>query len=387
LRGSIRWNVVVIGGGIAGCAMAIALRRGGVDRVCLLHSPVATQVAVGETLPPDVRRPLGELGVWECFLEQGHEPCLGSRSAWGGSELGYNDFVLNPFGFGWHLDRPRFEAMLLDEARRVDAAIFSIVRLAFAENAPNPGFVLSATEPNGIERSFAARYVVDATGCRSAFAQQIGARKLLLDRLSFVYGFFDASKGATTSRLTLIEAQELGWWYSARLPDNKLAVAFASDPSIVRDGRLAHEREWLDLLRKTRHVAQTVEGYRLTDMVARVAPTFRLDRVAGAHWLAVGDAAAACDPISSQGIMNALEDGVRASTVVTRALHGVLDGNKSYMEYISARYTDYLENRNYFYGLERRWRLSPFWRRRLARHVQAPLSNEAATSATSRFLN
>ena len=53
------------------------------------------------------------LGIWDDFVAEGHAPCLGSRSAWGDNRLGYNDYLYNPHGQGWHLDRRRFDAFLL----------------------------------------------------------------------------------------------------------------------------------------------------------------------------------------------------------------------------------------------------------------------------------
>lgn len=374
------WNVIIVGGGIAACSTAIALSRRRVDRLCLLHlAPIATRVAVGETVPPDIRRALGELGLWESFLEQQHEPCFGSCSAWGVDEPGYNDFVLSPLGFGWHLDRGRFEKLLLDEAKKVGIAFFPLAKSPSAQEGSSGCVVLHAVTPDGDERTFTAKHVVDATGSRSAVSRQMGARQILLDRLSFVYGFFDRSEAGSTSRLTLLEAVEFGWWYSARLPDGKRVVALASDPSIIRDGSLAHAEEWLGLLRKTKHIAHLVQECRLSNIVVRIAPAFQLDRVAGANWLAAGDAAAACDPICSQGIMNALEDGIRAATALADFRRS--DSNEVYADYLSTRYADYLANRNYFYGLERRWPKSLFWKRRVVHGSKAPLSNTQIASA------
>lgn len=378
MTGVIKNDVVVVGGGIAACATAIALARKGV-RVGLSYSVTTRpRLAVGETVPPDVRKLLGELGSWEKFLAQRHEASLGSCSAWGGTELGYNDFVLNPQGCGWHLDRARFEALLLDQAESCGVALFPIAKCASLEQAADGAIVLSASTPNEAGLHLTARYIVDATGSRSVIARQMGARQILLDRLSFVCGFFDAPQAAAPSQLTLLEAQELGWWYKARLPDRRLAIAFASDASIIRDHNLAHASEWLALLRTTSHVAQAIEGYRLKDIVVRAAPSFRLDRVAGANWLAVGDAAAACDPISSQGIMNALEDGIRAAAAIAGDLDGDSDSRTRYAQYLDARYTDYVANRNYLYGLERRWPNLPFWRQRHARSGAVQSAGERA---------
>jgi flavin-dependent dehydrogenase len=96
------------------------------------------------------------------------------------------------------------------------------------------------------------------------------------------------------------------------------------------------------------------------------APSFLLDKVAGKGWLAVGDAACAFDPISSQGIYKALADGVHAARVIVASLRGSAIETGEYQISVAARFQHYLQNRNYFYGLERRWPTSRFWTRRQA---------------------
>ena len=55
---------------------------------------------IGETVPPDTRLLLDQLGILADFLAEKHEPGLGSCSSWGADELGYNDFLFNPQGNG-----------------------------------------------------------------------------------------------------------------------------------------------------------------------------------------------------------------------------------------------------------------------------------------------
>ena len=343
-------DVAIIGAGPAGAACAIALARASVDKVCLVaggRRPGRRPAAIGETIPPDARLLLDRLGLWDAFLEEGHERCLGSCSAWGSDVLGYNDFLLNPQGSGWHLDRARFDAFLRRGARDAGASL--------VEEAGNR-----------VER---ARFVVDATGRASAYARRRGARRIPLDRLTFVYGFFDAAGAVSRSRLTLLEAAEQGWWYAAALPDDRLAVAFACDADHVGAAGLAGDRRWLGAALATRHLAARLDGCRFLagSIVSRVAASFRLDRVCGPDWLAVGDAAACFDPLAAQGIYKALEDGLAAAALIASALAEGGDLPGDYAAAAGARFDEYLAGRNYFYGLERRWPNSAFWRRRQAR--------------------
>jgi len=103
------YDVVVLGGGPAGCAAAIALRQHEVDRVLVVEAGHYEAERIGEGIPPDTRTLLQRLGVWNEFLKEGHDACLGSCSSWGTAELGFNDFLFNPLGNGWHLERKRFD--------------------------------------------------------------------------------------------------------------------------------------------------------------------------------------------------------------------------------------------------------------------------------------
>lgn len=361
------WNVVILGGGTAGCATALALARLGVPRVCVIESGHSSPARVGESIPPDARLLLQQLGVWESFLEQGHEPCLGSCSAWGGDALGYNDFVSNPHGSGWHLDRPRFDAGLADQVAGRGLAMRTACRFADVEPLGAQGFRLFLNESPSAPLD--ARFVVDATGARSVFARRLGASRRVLDQLLFVYGFFTVPEGSSVSQLTLLEAAPDGWWYAARLPDRRLAIAFASDPELIQANGMARRNGWFSRLLGTRHIAPRLDGCRFIpdSLIVRPAPSFILDQVAGDRWLAVGDAAAAYDPIASQGIYKALSDGLEAAEIAAARLGSEADLVDEYRESTAARFEDYLMIRNHCYHLEKRWADAPFWRRRRER--------------------
>ncbi|MBL4772212.1 MAG: hypothetical protein JKX98_00955 [Alcanivoracaceae bacterium] len=53
-----------------------------------------------------------QLNIWQEFLSDNYDPCLGNRSVWGHSELGYNDYLFNPMGHGWHLNRQKFDLFI-----------------------------------------------------------------------------------------------------------------------------------------------------------------------------------------------------------------------------------------------------------------------------------
>lgn len=363
------YDVVVLGGGPAGCATAIALSRRGISNILLVESSRYEISRIGETVPPDTRLLLDQLGILADFLAEKHEPGLGSCSSWGADELGYNDFLFNPLGNGWHLDRRRFDLFLAAKVKECGAEVRTGTKFVAGERTGSDGFSLRLAGDDGHTETVSAKFVVDATGQHASFACRMGARKLFLDRLTCVVGFFQLPAAASFSRLTMLEAVVYGWWYTARLSDGRLAVAVACDPEFMRLAGLNERDNWLAHLKETIHLSRELEGcaYLEESLSVCTAPSFLLDKAAGHRWLAVGDAASAYDPISAQGIYKALSSGLQAAEVVAAFLKGQTDELGDYESSVASRFGVYLENRNYFYGVERRWPDAPFWKRRVER--------------------
>ena len=101
----------MLGGGPAGAATALELARRGRD-VVLLEATRFDGPRVGETLPPEANPLLRRLGVWDAFLASRPLASPGTVSAWGSPRPAETDFVANPHGNGWHVDRNRFDRML-----------------------------------------------------------------------------------------------------------------------------------------------------------------------------------------------------------------------------------------------------------------------------------
>src|SRR5215469_5870369 len=119
----ISFDVLVVGAGPAGSAAALECSRRGLS-VALIEQDRYETRRVGETLPPMIRHQLTALGVWEQFLDCGPLPSFGIRSAWEAPAPSHQDFIQNPYGCGWHVDRARFDAMLASAAAQAGATLF-----------------------------------------------------------------------------------------------------------------------------------------------------------------------------------------------------------------------------------------------------------------------
>lgn len=361
-------DVIVLGGGPAGCAAGLALAGGDPSlRVLVVEAGDYSQPRIGESIPPDTRALLAELELLDAFLAEGHEPCLGSASSWGDDALGYNDFLFNPQGNGWHLDRRRFDAFLAAAVDERGVELWTKTR--FLEpvdcgNGEGPGRpVLRLKTADGEERDVRARFVIDATGCRCLYAHRRGGRRRRLDRLVCAAAFFELPEGSDFARLTLLEAVEYGWWYTALLPEGRIATALATSHELYKERRYDRPEVWLEALARTRHLACVLAACRPVpgSLGVTAAPSYLLEPLHGDDWLAVGDAASAYDPISSQGIYKALTDGLHGGRAVLAHLGGDRDALPAHAVRVAARFDEYTRQRAYFYDLERRFEDAPFW--------------------------
>src|SRR5215510_16571286 len=105
-------DVVIVGGGPAGAASALALARRGLSPI-VLEAHSATQIKVGECLPPTINPLLDHFGLTERLRRRGNLPSYGNRFIWGSNSIAERDFIFGTTGAGWRLDRSTFEDELM----------------------------------------------------------------------------------------------------------------------------------------------------------------------------------------------------------------------------------------------------------------------------------
>lgn len=356
----MRVDVAVIGAGAAGAAAAAALAPD--TTVALIDRVREPAWRVGESMPGAVRRPLAAIGAWERFAAAGHAQAPVKVSRWGTDAAEVLDAFRDPDGAGWRIDRARFEADLRGHAvDRGTRLVAPASATALQRSAAGWLVRLGA----GASDTIAARTVIDCSGRRSRLLRPYGQRRLVVDRLVCVYQRVPVR--GEQDPATYTQSAPDGWWYTSALPGGFRLVAFHTDSDLPAVRQV--------LGRGPAAMATTVPGLAEaigpTGLAAadppRVCSASSMARsAAGENWLVAGESAITLDPLSSQGLFNALVTGIEAAQAARALLGGDRRATAEYADRIGHIWRAYLGHHALYYGLEKRWASLPFWRRRHA---------------------
>jgi flavin-dependent dehydrogenase len=367
--------VAIVGGGPAGLSTAIHLAREGVP-TALIADSIGSVVPAAETLPPNTKRELRDLGMSESCLAQVGVPCYGIEAAWGRSTPTLHSNLVEPYGHGWHIDARLFRKALLALGQSAGVTVIRGRCVGVEEGAR---WRVNVQTDQGVQRIH-CDFLVDATGRTASVARLLGARLRRLDSMVALVTVLEAASPAAT---LAVEAVSNGWWYCNPSPRQGTLTGFVTDADLARRSGAANASVWLDQLTRTTFVSQRV---RRQQNVRRVLVTScasaLLDPLVGDRWLAVGDAIAVIDPLSSQGISKALASGKRAAQAIAAHLLGDSSRLSSYAARGRAEHQAYVSARTGNYLLERRWAAEAFWLRRQT-SVEAPIPPSTRTMPTS----
>jgi flavin-dependent dehydrogenase len=369
-------DVAIVGGGPAGAACAISLRRDFPHlHVALFEATDYSRERPGEILSVAAVKLLGGLGVSDADLRT-----LGIRSesvasAWGGSQLVENHSLFSTQGSGFHLERNAFDRYLGEVARSLGAHVEFSAQLRSAHR-DRGDWSLTLSNNLGVN----ARFLIDATGRSAMVARSFGARVRMLDRLTAYSCFFDQC--SEDDRDTLVESCAMGWWYTASLPHRRRVASLLTDADLGRFNDLHATDAWNKNLEKTQYVAARLAGGYVSYVRVSPACSTLLDRLGGEGWIAVGDAALAFDPLAGQGMTSSIRSGILASYAAHDSLSG---GGRAaldrYQAVMRVQFAGLAKTRRFHYEREGRWRTQPFWQRRQTGNEFASMSVTSIANA------
>jgi flavin-dependent dehydrogenase len=341
----LTFDAIVLGGGPAASSAAIELCRQGA-RVIVIWKSKPTLGHIGETIPPEAVLCFEELGLNAARLLRTQTPVFQRTSAWTSSYLDTSNYILNPYGPAWRLNRPVFDHDLRSAAVLNGATLVKSekVRLLSREPTWAIGYM------SGLEAFTAvAPWIIDCTGRSRWLIRQLGARTVTLDKLAAVGLEFYGTRESEPS--TMVEAVTNGWWYSAQTQSKERIAVFYS---AYRDSIVAARERYgfLQLLAQTTHVRRRTDRYPSPGGKPWIviANSSIATPTSGDGWLSAGDACATVDPLSSMGIINALRTGIAAAETIRCASARRVKCTALYDLFVSQLYRNYLALRKTYYS-------------------------------------
>lgn len=312
-------DVLVVGGGPAGSAAAILLARAGLE-VCLLEKGTfPREKPCGEYLSPGCIPLLSRLGV-RPFLEAVRPHLIrGMRieAPKGTVIMGtYPGNGARPHGYS--LPRYRFDTLLFDAARRAGVLCLEGWRVVdLIREGPKVTGVIA--DSDGRVQSFTAPVTIGADGRNSVVAR----------RLELFAWHPSHRKVALVQRFQVPrELGDLGEVYLGRAGYcilNPQGAGVVNVAVVVDQGDLPLHRAWEGVFRELLAAYPQVQpkltgAYPVGPLWVRGPLACRSAQVAGEGFLLIGDAAWYYDPMTGEGIYQALRGAELAADITAEAL-------------------------------------------------------------------
>jgi len=321
-------DVVVIGGGPAGAALATFLQRAG-HHCVVIERAAFPRYHIGESLIPATYHTLDRLGLlpelkFSDFPIK-HSVRFVSPSGDEAEPFYFSDTIEGERAQTWQVERSRFDQMCLDNARSsgVDVRMQTSVAQVLFENGRAVGVCARPEDEESYD--IYASVVVDASGHATIIGSQLGLTVPVpaLKKAS-IWTYYRGGKrgeGIDAGETTVFMIPQRGWFWYIPLPDDIVSVGLVASPEYL----FAESKDFeAVLLRELNRCAPLAARLSQAVKTGPVRGTRRLayrnQQVVGDGWVMIGDAAAFLDPIYSSGLFLALASAELAATSIHSAL-------------------------------------------------------------------
>ncbi|HHJ40377.1 MAG: monooxygenase [Methylothermaceae bacteria B42] len=333
-----RCDVAIIGAGPAGSSAAALLAKAGIDTV-VLERARHPRPMVGESLIPHFWKYTDLTGASAKIEQEGFIAKAGGITVWEG---GIHRIAFSDFGFkrpALHVERDRFDHLLLQHARECGAQIFEgtpAVKVNLSGDNPRISY-LDRRGSSPVQGELSCRYMIDASGASTLVARQSRSKRLAKAEHQFLsfWGYFDnarflAADGrsypfqALTKKapVTFVLSYEDGWIWHIPLR-HKTSVGL-----VVYRGKLENKspqerlRYFHEICRKTPYLRELLQeaAFIGDSLGGRPDFSYHVEALCRENVYCIGDAGGFVDPIFSHGVLNAFYSAAVAALAIQESL-------------------------------------------------------------------
>jgi flavin-dependent dehydrogenase len=331
----LHYDVVIIGGGPAGSTVATLLTKWG-RKVLVLEKERFPRHHIGESLLAGTTTLMKELGVYEKVEQADFVHKFGATYIWGKSEEPWSILfseVSDESRYSFQVERSKYDKILLDHAREMDANILEACRVTrfLRDNERIIGVeYLDAVQE---AHSVYAQYCVDASGQSALLGSAYKLRKFNQTLRNFaLYAYYRGGKSTNELISSLrpqdagnifVVAMEKGWIWYIPLGDSRYSVGVVTHASLAKElnkeNRFQFYQDCLNATPQIKYLLSdaTIES---TNLYTQSDWSYICDSFQGPGYVMVGDAACFVDPILSTGVDLAMEGAFKAAIAINTSL-------------------------------------------------------------------
>ena len=316
--------MVIVGGGPGGSVCAARLRQLGRSVIVLEKTPFP-HFRLGESLLPQTMHTLATIGALEKmqgrFIEkhgaQFHQDATGKPARFDFADA-FDARIVHAF----QVPRDAFDALLLDHARSLGAEVREQWEVTRMLRDGERAIGVEARAPDGNVHRIEASFVVDATGREAlqAHADRATERIAGLDKSAFYAHYTnvarDEGRAAGDIHIPLFRG---GWFWIIPFLDGRTSVGAVVSSAWLKTRTPGETPDALLL----RAISESAAATRLLAGSEQLWPgraaadfSFRVKKMTGPGWLAVGDAGGFIDPLFSTGVHMATYGGLTGADAI-----------------------------------------------------------------------